>query len=259
MEPLHKKLSNPNFYLIAFLVSFVLFNTLPIVFMISSSLVVEFQQPGFFIGFLRIISGLDDAAYTPTIVAVLNISQMLGEILLAGLFVAVLWKVLVHDAKLAFKKENIGRNLLIILLGWVAIIVSSVVLELLYERLGIEGTANNQEIIETFLSYDSKIFMIITVIILAPFVEEILFRKLLFGALEEKFHLSRLWAVIISAVLFAAVHGIDIFFFQYLALALVISGAYALSNNNVVVSIGLHFVNNTLSIILFFLAERLLS
>jgi len=93
MEPLHKKLSNPNFYLIAFLVSFVLFNTLPIVFMISSSLVVEFQQPGFFIGFLRIISGLDDAAYTPTIVAVLNISQMLGEILLAGLFVAVLWKV----------------------------------------------------------------------------------------------------------------------------------------------------------------------
>ncbi|MGD9886495.1 MAG: lysostaphin resistance A-like protein [Bacilli bacterium] len=258
MEPIYKKLSNANFYFIAFLLSLILFNILPIIFMVAASLAVEFKQPGFFTNFMNDYLGTGELVFTPTIVGILSVSQMLGEIFLAGLFVALLWKVLGKDWKRAFSKNNIGRSFATILIGLVAIYASTYAVTIIYELLKIEGTPDNQNLIESMLQYDSKIFMIITTVLLAPFVEEIIFRKLLFGVVEEKFKLSRIWAILISAALFAAVHGVDVFFFQYLALALVISGVYAFSNNNVFVSIALHFLNNSISIVLFFFAEALL-
>ena len=72
------------------------------------------------------------------------------------------------------------------------------------------------------------------VVLLAPFVEEILFRGLVFGSLRAK---SRLWAYLISAVLFAVAHvwlfavsdrtpGAVLLTLQYLVPGLIFAWAY---------------------------------
>ncbi|MGD9604842.1 MAG: lysostaphin resistance A-like protein [Bacilli bacterium] len=256
-QPITKKFNDANFYLLAFFGSFILFNILPLVFLVVASLAVEFQQPGFFASFLNDYLGSGDLVFTPTVIGILNISQMLGEILLLGIFVVILWKHFIRDGKLFFSKANFGKYIGIILVGFIAINVAIVGLAEIFELLKIEGTSENQSIVESMLSYDSKIFMIITTILLAPIVEEIIFRKLLFGVVEEKFHLPPIFAILISAVIFAAIHAVDAFFFQYLALALIIAGSYAYSKNNIFVPIGIHLINNALSVILYFLSEGL--
>lgn len=255
MEPIYKKISNENFYLLAFVVGMVLFIGFQLVFMLVAAFVVEFQQPGFFEDFfLNYLEG-NTLDLTQTNVAILNVSQMIGELLLAGLFIAILGKELKKDWVRAIDKSQIGRNLAIIALGFVSILFVTYGLNIVYEFFQIEGTSDNQELIEAVLKFDSRIFMIITTILLAPFVEEILFRKFLFGILEVKLHLKPIWAVILSAAIFAGIHSIDLFFFQYFALALILSISYAASKNNIFVSMGLHFVNNAMTIIAFFAYE----
>jgi membrane protease YdiL (CAAX protease family) len=122
---------------------------------------------------------------------------------------------------------------------------------LLYDLLGIKGTSGNQSAIEDALRSPTGFLMLLSVILLAPFVEELLFRKLCFGALEVKLHFPKIIAVLVSSLLFAVMHGVDIFYFQYLAMALVISGSYALFKNNIYIPMGIHFLNN-LSVLLIF-------
>jgi hypothetical protein len=256
-EQIHKKISNDNFFLIAFICGFVLFLVLQVIFLLLAAIAVELRQPGFFSSFYENYFVNNTLELTPVVVGILNVSQMIAELLIAGIFIVILRKELAKDWKDAISSNNIGHNLAIIGGGFVAILVATYGLSYIYDALSIEGTSENQAMIEAFLSFDSKIFMIITTVLLAPFVEEILFRKLLFGVLEDKMHLKPLLAVLISALLFAAIHGVDIFFFQYFALALIISASYALSNNNIFVSIGLHFINNSFSIVMYFLYEAL--
>jgi membrane protease YdiL (CAAX protease family) len=126
----------------------------------------------------------------------------------------------------------------------VVIYVVSIGMALLYDLLGIQGTSGNQSAIEDALHSPTGYLMLLSVIFLAPLVEELLFRKLCFGALQVKLHCPKILAVLISAILFAAMHGIDIFYFQYLAMALVISGSYAIFKNDIYIPMGIHFLNN---------------
>jgi membrane protease YdiL (CAAX protease family) len=116
----------------------------------------------------------------------------------------------------------------------------------------VPGDATNQKLIESAVESSTGIFMVLSVFLLAPFVEEMLFRKFLYGIFEDKLRLRPLFAILISAILFAAMHAVDIFFFRYLPLALVLCIAYSLSKNNIFVPMGIHFLNNS-TIIIFFI------
>ena len=96
---------------------------------------------------------------------------------------------------------------------------------------------------------------VLIVVFLAPFVEEVLFRGLVFGNLRGK---SRLAAYVISCLLFALLHvwqfavvEQDITYFllmvQYLVPGLVLAGAYDYSGT-LWASIGLHAAANALSV-----------
>ncbi|MDD3106860.1 MAG: hypothetical protein PHP65_03540, partial [Bacilli bacterium] len=77
MEPIYKKISNENFYLLAFVVGMVLFIGFQLVFMLVAAFVVEFQQPGFFGDFfLNYLEG-NTLDLTQTNVAMLNVSQLI--------------------------------------------------------------------------------------------------------------------------------------------------------------------------------------
>jgi membrane protease YdiL (CAAX protease family) len=97
--------------------------------------------------------------------------------------------------------------------------------------------------------------MVLIVIFLAPLVEEVLFRGLVFGGLRTR---SRVLAYGVSCILFALVHvwqfvlvNCDLTYFllmvQYLAPGVVLAWAYDHSGS-LWTSIGLHALANALSV-----------
>jgi membrane protease YdiL (CAAX protease family) len=82
-------------------------------------------------------------------------------------------------------------------------------------------------------------------IILAPIVEELIFRALLFGALAPR--LGIVAGGLVTALLFGATHGDWILFPALAALGFIAAFAYA-ATGNLWVAIILHALNNTLGI-----------
>jgi membrane protease YdiL (CAAX protease family) len=89
----------------------------------------------------------------------------------------------------------------------------------------------------------SAVLAVASMTIIAPIVEEIVFRGLLFGALASR--LGILASALITALLFGAVHGDLLFFPAIAALGLVTALAYA-ATGNLWVAIILHALNNAL-------------
>lgn len=246
---IYKKLSNGNFYVIAFLVGIVLFYLLSVLAMFAGIMGMEFRSPGFFQSFMDAYLNGNMGVNADLYYGILNVSQMVGELILAGLFVFILKNEFKKDA-LRFKTE--WKSLLgTIVVGFIILLGLSYVLSIIYTVFGIEGTSENQELIETLLNGDYRFFMYLTTLLLAPFVEEILFRKLLFGVIEDKFRWKPIFAILISAVIFASIHGVDVFVFQYLGMALVLCASYSFSKNNIFVPMGIHFLNNLLSVLIY--------
>ncbi|MDQ6941447.1 MAG: CPBP family intramembrane metalloprotease [Candidatus Eremiobacteraeota bacterium] len=87
---------------------------------------------------------------------------------------------------------------------------------------------------------------ILSMVVIAPIVEEIVFRGLLFGALAGR--LGILGSALITALLFGAVHGDPILFPSLVAIGFVAALAYA-ATGNLWVAIALHALNNSLGAI----------
>lgn len=177
-----------------------------------------------------------------------TISHTLGIVL----FVILYKNIIKNDSK-SFK-DNWWKNIIMIILGIVLLYTSNILITKIYDALGYGGqTSNNQQSIIEALNGSSKPFVLIYTIILAPIFEEIVFRKLFFTTLKNYTKLP-VWAIvlIISAV-FAFIHVSDVeslvFFPQYFILALIITTAYAISKENILVSVGLHFLNNVVAVI----------
>ncbi len=187
----------------------------------------------------------------PHYAEILSMVQMMFNLPLIGFFIYVLR----HDFQEDWKKfkVNFKKSLSYIVIGIVSCYVLTAVVSTIYELLGITGTSDNQEVINDALFGNGKVPMMISVILFAPFVEEILFRKLLFGTIEEKFKLKPIVAIIASTLVFSLIHVSSgdniIYIFQYLPLAFVITYSYYKSNRNIFVPIGIHFLNNLISVL----------
>jgi len=149
--------------------------------------------------------------------------------------------------------DNLGaacRNILIGLIGLYGLN------ELVY-RLSNLVISNRTNLNDTTISaqiHDAPRVTLLIIIFLAPFVEEVLFRGLVFGNLKSK---SRVVAYLASCLLFALLHvwqfavvQQDITYFllmvQYLVPGAVLAWAYE-SSGTLWASIGLHAVANALS------------
>ena len=87
---------------------------------------------------------------------------------------------------------------------------------------------------------------VLSMVLLAPLVEEIVFRGLLFGALAPR--LGVLASALITALLFGAVHG-DLVLFPLLAVLGFINAIAYAATGNLWVPVILHALNNTLGAI----------
>ncbi|HWT06690.1 MAG TPA: type II CAAX endopeptidase family protein [Xanthomonadales bacterium] len=84
---------------------------------------------------------------------------------------------------------------------------------------------------------------VLSLVVIVPIVEEIVFRGLLFGALAGR--LGVLASAVITALLFGAVHGDLVLFPTLAAMGFVTALAYA-ATGNLWVAIALHALNNAL-------------
>lgn len=177
--------------------------------------------------------------------------QFLTYMPLLVIFIYFLRHDLVNDFK-EFKR-NFAQNVAIILGAFAGMYILGVIVLNIYLALGITDDSANENIINLLLASPGKWLMIVSVVILAPIVEEIIFRKLFIDTCETKLRLKPIYAILISTVLFAFIHVSDLeslkFIFQYMALALPICVAYHYSNNNIYVVTIIHIINNLLSVL----------
>ncbi len=84
---------------------------------------------------------------------------------------------------------------------------------------------------------------VLSLVVIAPIVEEIVFRGLLFGALAAR--LGVVASALVTALLFGAVHGDPVLFPSLAAMGFITALAYA-ATGNLWVAITLHALNNAL-------------
>ena len=150
--------------------------------------------------------------------------------------------------------ENLGGACKFMAIGLVALYGLN---ELVYRltRLVVSNQTNLNDTTISAQIEDAPHMTLLIVIFLAPFVEEVLFRGLVFGCLKEK---SRIFAYILSCALFAFLHvwtaavsnwdlGYLILMLQYLVPGLVFAWAYEHSGT-LWTSILLHMLVNALSL-----------
>ena len=149
--------------------------------------------------------------------------------------------------------DNLGVACRSVLIGLVGLYGLN---ELVY-RLSNLVVSNRTNLNDTTISaqiQDAPRVSLLIIVFLAPFVEEVLFRGLVFGNLKQK---SRVVAYLASCFLFALIHvwqfavvNQDITYFllmvQYLVPGAVLAWAYE-SSGTLWASIGLHAVANALS------------
>lgn len=146
--------------------------------------------------------------------------------------------------------KDTKKNFLKILMWFGILYAASYAIALVYQILDITGQSDNESLLTLMMDSDAKILFLITIVIIGPFVEEVLYRKLIFDTVEKTFKLKPIFAIVISVLIFSLIHVSDaeniIYVFQYIAMAIPITLSYHLSKNNLFVSYGVHVCNNLL-------------
>lgn len=165
--------------------------------------------------------------------------------------------------------SSFKRNVLIIVGVFVFAIFANVAANYITELLGATGSSENQSDLVTMMVNANNQELIVLAgifILIAPIIEEIVFRKGLFGLVKElmiRFYTYRdmelssvksgrtigLLSILISSVAFALIHinGDYIFLIQYGSLALLLGTSYYLSKENIFVPILIHMAQNALA------------
>lgn len=170
-------------------------------------------------------------------------------------------------------KDFFNRMPKTILLGFIGVGVIYfivIIMGIILTLLGVSDQADNQASLIEMLEAASpfQFAMLITFItVLAPVTEELVFRKGIYGIVgivttnylnkfdgkftKKKIHLiANIIAILISGIIFGAIHATDIYLLVYGGLGVALGLVYFLSDKNIIVPIITHIVYNTISVVL---------
>ncbi len=94
----------------------------------------------------------------------------------------------------------------------------------------------------------SFLIIIVSVVFLAPIVEEMIFRGLLLRGLEKKYD-SIIIPIIYSSILFTTIHGLPFAFIQIFIFGIIL-GLLSITLNSIITGIILHSINNLFMILM---------
>lgn len=208
-----------------------------------------------------------------------NFSSAYGNLLIYLITLAVVLFLMFDSIKEdLIKTKRMGTKNIIkyCLIGYLIFItcsfIGNIFITYVGEILKIQAEPGNEQGINDIMASGTTnlIVMSIATVVLAPFLEEIVFRKGLFNLLSKKF--KPIWIIIISGLIFGSIHiispvilelnklaqgtgGINylIYEFSYLfvygAMGIAFGLIYQLSHRNLTVTIILHMINNFISVL----------
>ena len=198
----------------------------------------------------------------------ITFSSSINLLLYVSIFVLF---IVLFKTYLAEQLRDLLRNktkiAAIIVIGFILMIIASVVSSLLLEYFGVNEASENQAALDLLLEgtlYD-KIALFTFSVLLAPLVEEFVFRKAILNLFHFKHYdkdniitkiIFASIALLVSSFAFGFIHVmsgdfIQIIFYSFLGLVLGI--LYLVSNKNIYVPIIGHFLYNLLIISIIFL------
>ena len=248
------------------------------IFMVVSSIIITFIQLGYMGVKGYTLEQLDknSAIYDKNIYHdVLYFSGSLGNFTtyIFGLVVVLLIAgyMLINDFK-ELTKIKFKTFLIYILAGYGLFMLANYASAIFQTVFNLTEEAGNEEAIVGILNSGKSnfFFMAISVVILAPIVEEIIFRKCFFNLFSRKF--NTILTVLFSSLLFGAIHIITpvlsavteatqdpskwgsvitqfLYLFVYSTMGVGLGLAYQYSKRNLIPVIIIHMFNNFLSIL----------
>lgn len=170
-------------------------------------------------------------------------SNVVGFIIAPMLVVAIMRKDLQEERQNA--PISIGRVIgwtaVGVLLAWTTQIVA-VTIEM--DFLGINPSSENTEVIVEMTRYN-PIFLLIPAIS-APILEELIFRKILFGSLYKK--VNFFWAALISSLIFGVLHMDLTHILIYASMGFVFAYLYV-KTKRIIVPMLVHMTLNTVTVL----------
>lgn len=160
-------------------------------------------------------------------------------------------------------------------LGYAAILFVSIIISAIFMELGLTGTSENQEGIESLFTSITQLDLILlssVIVFFTPIVEEITFRKGIYGLVgyiymyiavrvkpnvnhkkgSTSYKIASIIAIIISGFLFGLLHvsnGDWISIIPYGATGIVLGIVYYISGRNIYTPIIAHIINNVIGLI----------
>lgn len=179
-------------------------------------------------------------------------------VMMIATFIPLSFKVLKKDYHSLPKK--VGKVLSMIGIGYLLVMAGNVVSQLLvtvFEFIFNQnaGESVNQDAVATMIRGPYAVLMIINVVIFAPIVEELIFRKAFFSLIKNK------WiALVVSSLVFGLIHVtgepsiqlLIINIIPYAVMGVVFGYAYIRSEENILIPISIHALSNLLATLLIF-------
>jgi len=197
------------------------------------------------------------ASETPTSTRVLVANTVVGLVIYAVILLLI-WLVTVRKYRVGWSALGVRRPpgvyfalVIPILVGMYigAALVSALIVKLFYG-----GKAENPQVKDLTggggFSWTSLILALITASIVAPIIEELLFRGVLYGWLRTRW--SAVGGVILSAALFSAAHAIPLILASIFVVGLTLAIVYE-KTKSTLATMTLHSLFNTIGVIAVFI------
>lgn len=203
------------------------------------------------------------SSFINIIVANSSVITVQAEVVGIGLSILFFENELFYDMRQF--RHKWGKYILIIIIGFGLLFLFSHLYDYIYSIVGVSPDSENQEIVYMSLTGNIKLLSIISVCIIAPIFEELVFRKFAYCYLKNT-KMPLFMTVFIVAFMFAIIHcsGEDfataqswLYLSNYFILSLVITISYVYTDN-IYVPIAIHMLNNIYSILLFYSALSIL-
>lgn len=187
-------------------------------------------------------SGIDITQYsTVETIGKMPFWAVYGPLLILFIVLGIMYfKDIVKDAKKITKK-----NVKVLCIMTLILLVSSTLLSILIDQFGV--VVDNQEAIES--TFNSSLLAVsFMVIIVAPVVEEIVFRR----ALNTVIRNTPIF-IISSSLIFGLLHWSSVATIIYIVMGVILSIAYIKMDKNLTAIIIMHLINNGLAVLMFLL------
>ena len=153
-------------------------------------------------------------------------------------------------------KDNIETSLKYYFIGLAIMVISNLIITIFFSG----ASANNEEAVRTLIG-KYPLYMVFSVSIYAPFIEEIIFRKSIKDMITsyKNNSLTKYLYILTSGLIFASLHvvgmadkAIDyIYIIPYLSLGIAFAALYH-KTDNIFSTICIHSLQNTVSVLLLF-------